>query len=158
MLQISIHAPLAGCDPHCTKYGDCPEIFQSTHPLRGATAANYLDDETILFQSTHPLRGATHASEYRQIVEDISIHAPLAGCDWPLVSGFSCGGYFNPRTPCGVRHCKAHPDAVHRHFNPRTPCGVRRRKEWMATLDGNFNPRTPCGVRPSDSRSTMGFT
>ena len=34
------------------------------------------------FQSTHPLRGATGVVGYRDIGIYISIHAPLAGCDF----------------------------------------------------------------------------
>ena len=34
-----------------------------------------------LFQFTHPLRGATRYCHARLEVEDVSIHAPLAGCD-----------------------------------------------------------------------------
>ena len=55
--------------------------FQSTHPLRGATSAAAASPLRARFQSTHPLRGATR---YRQVFrqhEQISIHAPLAGCD-----------------------------------------------------------------------------
>ena len=59
--DISIHAPLAGCDTDFY-YGrlNAVEIFQSTHPLRGATEFNALSARIdALFQSTHPLRGAT---------------------------------------------------------------------------------------------------
>ena len=48
----------------------------------------------ILFQSTHPLRGATDFPPRSCILIDISIHAPLAGCDHsslqihPLTSKF----------------------------------------------------------------------
>ena len=78
--------------------------FQSTHPLRGATAVCvrgcffdwYFNPRTpcgvrpfdhsfcdidFLFQSTHPLRGATHNCRLRGLPDEISIHAPLAGCD-----------------------------------------------------------------------------
>ena len=34
-----------------------------------------------LFQSTHPLRGATLIIKVRKYIPNISIHAPLAGCD-----------------------------------------------------------------------------
>ena len=38
--------------------------------------------ETIeSFQSTHPLRGATESTYRRFDMDEISIHAPLAGCD-----------------------------------------------------------------------------
>ena len=57
------------------------ERFQSTHPLRGATRneANHIAQNR--FQSTHPLRGATLQQQETQRLRDISIHAPLAGCD-----------------------------------------------------------------------------
>ena len=35
-------------------------LFQSTHPVRGATtAAKNIKPEELQFQSTHPVRGAT---------------------------------------------------------------------------------------------------
>ena len=79
-------------------------IFQSTHPLRGATPSvhktngvvAYFNPRTpcgvrpatttpyrrpMTFQSTHPLRGATGIMSSTGKVTLISIHAPLAGCD-----------------------------------------------------------------------------
>ena len=79
--------------------------FQSTHPLRGATSQfNRLCKQpyhfnprtpcgvrpltarcpliAILFQSTHPLRGATSLLCHDERLLGISIHAPLAGCDY----------------------------------------------------------------------------
>ena len=38
-------------------------------------------DRPSLFQSTHPLRGATGLASAMFAVQRISIHAPLAGCD-----------------------------------------------------------------------------
>ena len=56
---------------------------------------------------------------------DISIHAPLAGCDQVYVRRAYHGNYFNPRTPCGVRLPSICPAVPPHNFNPRTPCGVR---------------------------------
>ena len=130
----------------CWKY---VKIFQSTHPVRGATphhgflwrgcvisihapragCDNPLCDlliEHVVFQSTHPVRGATQLREYRRCRGNISIHAPRAGCD-------RNGGRFS-----GIRY----------NFNPRTPCGVRRGRYWRRSYQIDyFNPRTPCGVR-----------
>ena len=102
--SISIHAPRAGCDiqrkaNHARTSDFNPRtpcgvrleklrinfnavLFQSTHPVRGATQSlfRYKGDLTI-FQSTHPVRGATSAR----------------GLPMLLVLNF------NPRTPCGVR-------------------------------------------------------
>ena len=36
-LDISIHAPLAGCDADRLAKAGVDKLFQSTHPLRGAT-------------------------------------------------------------------------------------------------------------------------
>ena len=123
-----------------------------------------------LFQSTHPLRGATAGKIFLDGRPVISIHAPLAGCD--LGQRCVCAGhrYFNPRTPCGVRltaHLSSftattfqstHPlrgatEGRRRrrqnvaNFNPRTPCGVRHDDLYLPSYSGDFNPRTPCGVR-----------
>ena len=124
--DISIHAPLAGCDGSFVFPSPVHHRFQSTHPLRGATrrkktfrrqAPNFnprtpcgvrhggllcrfprrdFNPRTpcgvrrrhfavvfppMGFQSTHPLRGATNGLEGVDDSFDISIHAPLAGCD-----------------------------------------------------------------------------
>ena len=110
--------------------------FQSTHPLRGATCPDVLPigvqlyfnprtpcgvrpksaAETIMqqqFQSTHPLRGATDFPERSCILIDISIHAPLAGCDAIPVFAVGLQFDFNPRTPCGVRQRKCTKFSAH---------------------------------------------
>ena len=143
--------PLRGATS-LSEYVPTPSIFQSTHPLRGATASmrstsispiNFnprtpcgvrLMNERVNitlegFQSTHPLRGATDSKRLFLRGYEISIHAPLAGCDVrgrrdrrglfhisihaPLAGCDSPHGAFqnkvvnfNPRTPCGVRQCK----------------------------------------------------
>ena len=101
---ISIHAPLAGCDALPGLWHRRLESFQSTHPLRGATGRVHGREAHPGFQSTHPLRGATNRS-FRRLMNQLfqSTH-PLRGA-----TGHKC-----PR----MVDCK--------HFNPRTPCGVRR--------------------------------
>ncbi len=157
---ISIHAPLAGCD-----YGACDRAvrddgFQSTHPLRGATAT-YLD--------------AT-------LDREISIHAPLAGCDGIPYGAPLFARHFNPRTPCGVRRIDSRTLRTHYIFQSTHPLrgatascsSARRGIKFQSThpLRGatrrlytglyvfrNFNPRTPCGVRqhrrPRDRRNSL---
>ena len=80
-----------------------PYIFQSTHPLRGATRRPFAKLPRGRFQSTHPLRGATMPSHLIEHFVSISIHAPLAGCDQRVVHSGLHFFDFNPRTPCGVR-------------------------------------------------------
>ena len=58
-----------------------PGAFQSTRPLRGATAHPYIRGLIPAFQSTRPLRGATAASGIIFCAGEISTHAPIAGRD-----------------------------------------------------------------------------
>ena len=126
--------------------------------------------ESQIFQSTHPMRGATFRDRSLVRIIFISIHAPHAGCDVAQGLRDRVRHDFNPRTPCGVRLSprmaerstwkfqSTHPmrgatagikQAARsiENFNPRTPCGVRRRASSRRTWDAHFNPRTPCGVR-----------
>ena len=119
------------------------------------------------------MRGATQLPRHLILGAEISIHAPLAGCDQKdthaktNTNGISIHA---PLAGCDVR--RGQPGAVSEDFNPRTPCGVRlsgrrgiRAEVGFqsthpmrgATHDradqrskiGHFNPRTPCGVRLS---------
>ena len=60
--------------------------------------------DKLQFQSTRPLRGATALTNAIGEGAEISIHAPLAGRDPPCRMQ-PAGGivYFNPRAPCGAR-------------------------------------------------------
>ena len=104
LLQISIHAPLAGCDGSTMSLGgdagdfnprtpcgvrqtfrryiaEIPNFNPRTpcgvRPLRGSGSS-----QSQRFQSTHPLRGATRGNQDAPAAAGISIHAPLAGCDY----------------------------------------------------------------------------
>ena len=81
LTNISIHAPIVGCDqmiytPYSRHY-----IFQSTHPSWGATYLPARLYVSTLFQSTHPSWGATVANFFKDAFKHISIHAPIVGCD-----------------------------------------------------------------------------
>ncbi len=79
--RISIHAPLTGCDTRKVARAAVHRKFQSTHPSRGATMAPCTAFTISAFQSTHPSRGATVQR----------------------LHGNPKNTYFNPRTPHGVR-------------------------------------------------------
>ena len=78
---VSIHAPLARCDMGVAVENVMDTMFQSTHPLRGATVTTPVTTTVPMFQSTHPLRGATYKTDTNHIHNTVSIHAPLARCD-----------------------------------------------------------------------------
>ena len=146
-----------------------------------------------IFQSTHPLRGATAKSRKEKKLLRISIHAPLAGCDGKGKLRVPRGRDFNPRTPCGVRRGQNARIPHIREFQSTHPLRgatfssvwqLRRIFRFQSThplrgatnvyghlerefaisihaplagcdhggdkyriADTDFNPRTPCGVR-----------
>ncbi len=145
-------------------------IFQSTHPLRGATYRAWLRKPTQAISIHAPLAGCDYWEQPFVILLFISIHAPLAGCDLNSFTGSAVKIDFNPRTPCGVRHSATGAVTFKIDFNPRPPCGVRRPIASTMQIIGvfqsthplrgatsmfcsfcqaflYFNPRTPCGVR-----------
>src|SRR5690606_24932721 len=94
-----------GCDVARKRPPMTPEQFQSTHPIRDATAevkerskglcisihASHTGCDSMSwilifsfesFQSTHPIRDATFASAASVPVDAISIHASHTGCDY----------------------------------------------------------------------------
>ena len=101
--EISIHAPLAGCDVAAFHASARDADFNPRTPCGVRLPA--LTDQAVMarFQSTHPLRGATALLKEIEQGFAISIHAPLAGCDDELRVKKHDPVYFNPRTPCGVR-------------------------------------------------------
>ena len=128
------------------------------------------------FQSTLPLRGATAAKEKFAESQTISIHAPLTGSDGPATSILCPWRNFNPRSPYGER--------PRFHFLPvsfilisihapltgsdpsvsiNTGSGKISIHAPLTGSDGtvlimlysgwNFNPRSPYGERPSQCPS-----
>ena len=107
---ISIHAPLAGCDIPAVWIVIANQNFNPRTPCGvrrhcrrdGQRAAGHFNPRTpcgvrhclrqccnrrCSFQSTHPLRGATISSSFIAARSNISIHAPLAGCDGQHAQG-----------------------------------------------------------------------
>ena len=146
-------------------------LFQSTHPSRGATAYGFeikkdfynfnprtprgvrrlsKRDHVIdrIFQSTHPSRGATFDANVWKIGGNISIHAPLAGCDGKSKTYGYASSNFNPRTPRGVRpDCPAPGREPNRFQSTHPSRGATCQLDGLCFRDPDFNPRTPRGVR-----------
>ena len=79
-LQVSIHAPRAGCDAGAEQQG---AIFRvSIHA---------------------PRAGCDPRATFLEALKDVSIHAPRAGCDCRTAMAQCLRCRFNSRTPCGVR-------------------------------------------------------
>ena len=147
--DISIHAPREGCDSRRRLCIRQRLLFQSTHPMRGATGGfrrktfrfcisihaprEGCDNRgpgpyagTSRFQSTHPSRGATKLSTKMAERIRISIHARLTGCDYPLMAGAIFVGDISIHAPLtGCDSTSTVSDRESNNFNPRTPHGVR---------------------------------
>ena len=78
---VSIHAPREGCDFSWAEWTPNTTLFQSTHPVRGATSQFPYGRFIPEFQSTHPVRGATLLPQTHAGILTVSIHAPREGCD-----------------------------------------------------------------------------
>ena len=121
-LVISIHAPHTGRDyismlltlGSChfnprAPYGARPVVFgndqmtsitfQSTRPIRGATASTALVIIWPVFQSTRPIRGATVVHAVVAAAIAISIHAPHTGRDSGSCWRYSRRGLFQSTRP-----------------------------------------------------------
>ena len=127
--------------------------FQSTHPLRGATAVRSHPRFRGQFQSTHPLRGATSGLRNCCWTGYISIHAPLAGCDDSKCARNPIQSISIHAPLAGCDRALMMARAVLMHFNPRTPCGVRPRAGAPLRWQGIsiHAPLAGCDSRPRPS-------
>ena len=94
-------------------------MFQSTRPVRGATARLVGEHLGDMFQSTRPVRGATAAVRAPHVPLPVSIHAPRAGRDKGGMGVYIYYVGFNPRAPCGAR--------------PRSVSAMMPRAEFQST-------------------------
>ena len=78
-------------------------VFQSTLPLRGATAYRFSIDETLIISIHTPLAGSDVCGRISVDGEFISIHTPLAGSDQRHLQHVRRLVHFNPHSPCGER-------------------------------------------------------
>ncbi len=141
--------------------------FQSTHPLRGATASlrplrplrhisihaplagcdgviSFQAAKHAAFQSTHPLRGAT-AQEAAELARHIiSIHAPLAGCDAAVAKLYRAAVWISIHAP--LAGCDENSDVVPRpnEISIHAPlAGCDRRRDFLLSQAGAFQSTHP---------------
>ena len=119
---ISIHAPLAGCDPSVLRR---PRLFRHFNP-----------------RTPCGVRPFVSLAEKGDI--DISIHAPLAGCDGPRCGRKSETRPFQSTHPlrgATIKDVKGYEGLY--NFNPRTPCGVRRISPQISMFASSFQSTHP---------------
>ncbi len=136
--QISIHAPRGGCDFPFACLNCSMKIFQSTHPVGGATA--YFGQGRRGagdFNPRTPWGVRRVRSRPACVVSTFQSTHPVGGATWSLSIRRCVANYFNPRTPWGVRRPTRAAPPRQRYFNPRTPWGVRPARERMG-VDGEY--------------------
>ena len=92
--------------------------------MRGATALpTVMRSREEVFQSTHPVRGATEVRRFAEDIADISIHAPREGCDLcPGIALVAFLSLFQSTHPVRGATMVILPALIQRtYFNPRTP-------------------------------------
>ena len=118
--------------------------FQSTHPMRGATLFHYTTPMADIFQSTRPVWGATGGLQVVHGVHGISIHAPSAGCDRDAIPAGGSGNLFQSTRPAWGATFLLHRNPLPLpYFNPRAPCGARLGKSIRAEQDAIISIHAP---------------
>ena len=127
--EISIHAPLTGCDGKGLSTNDYTTAISIHAPLTGCdTSLNALSNEIDI--SIHaPLTGCDcNPSSQISVPSQISIHAPLTGCDAIILREICIDGVFQSTHPLrDATDSTLTPLTIAFNFNPRTPYGMRRR-------------------------------
>ena len=97
--HISIHASHAGCDgktgEELSKYAH----FNPRIPCGMRQSLQVSFSMLLIFQSTHPMRDATATTASGATASGISIHASHAGCDIINISLLHCHNIFQSTHP-----------------------------------------------------------
>jgi len=119
--------------------------------MRGATAAKGKKTVAAVFQSTRPMRGATAIFEPVYVNEQISIHAPHAGRDHFQPEAESGKLEFQSTRPMrGATRMASFVVGIFVIFQSTRPMrGATRRRGGNRRKQKHFNPRAPCGARPA---------
>ena len=147
--DISIHAPRAGSDNLSSARRSASSDFNPRSPCgeRRAVVLIVQRDE-IQFQSTLPVRGATAIGYILGSRLSISIHAPRAGSDAYLLGVSLSVRNFNPRSPCGERLTKFFDWFIVTLISIHAPrAGSDSSRSCPLSASCDFNPRSPCGER-----------
>ncbi len=103
---ISIHAPRAGSDANTSAPDQLTLDFNPRSPC-GERRRKNRERRTVLQISIHAPRAGSDLKRKRGAdrLKRISIHAPRAGSDILTEFALTIPANFNPRSPCGERHC-----------------------------------------------------
>ena len=153
---VSIHAPHAGRDRTLQVTVTRQRRFNPRAPCGARQWYTQGDRVDASFQSTRPMRGATALSDDGDRMIEVSIHAPHAGRDSRSRTRQVCSAGFNPRAPCGARRLSCCWSTPCFCFNPRAPCGARPRAIYRRLGGILFQSTRPMrGATSSRSASVL---
>ncbi len=126
-LTVSIHAPHTGSDIISPIRRSSVRTFQSTPPIRGATARAHLRAGVVVVSIHAPHTGSDSAVSVGRSMCSVSIHAPHTGSDHPRSHRGPADrvSIHAPHTGSDLPHRATH--SPEEGFNPRPPYGERRR-------------------------------
>ena len=135
-MAISIHAPIVGCDINPTFSTSFFGVFQSTHPSWGATRSRNRKKRASRNFNPRTHRGVRQCNIIIFLAHfDISIHAPIVGCDSQLNTLHNMQAVFQSTHPSwgATLYVYEYPPKKD-DFNPRTHRGVRHKskKIWIS--------------------------
>ena len=152
-----------------------PGAFQSPRPLRGATCRGrrttwrfchfnprapcgarhgrlaHIPPAILYFNPRAPCGARHRKRQHRQADACISIHAPLAGRDRPLLTAITSPVDFNPRAPCGARHAQAPLQALHGHISIHAPLAGRDSRAGRTVFHGGISIHAPLTGRDAEN-------
>ena len=126
-------------------------IFQSTHPMRGATLPIFVERTGSIYFNPRTPCGVRRAEYVNfELSFAISIHAPHAGCDKGSKRLLCLVNKFQSTHPMRGATFPPRPDRRAAGISIHAPhAGCDRQFKIDVFGAKNFNPRTPCGVRHS---------
>ena len=102
--QISIHAPIVGCDFHINDLEGLYNLNFNPRTHRGVRRWLHNCSAAKSYFNPRTHRGVRPCNCYTSCMStNISIHAPIVGCDSFWFFNINISAYFNPRTHRGVR-------------------------------------------------------
>ena len=124
--KISIHAAHAGCDISSSSSLTVISDFNPRSPcgLRPFFFNTFINP--LIFQSTQPMRAATANPKSHIFQKGISIHAAHAGCDKAIGAIIEAAFISIHAAHAGCDLLRHRLCSSCHHFNPRSPCGLRR--------------------------------
>ena len=129
-------------------------IFQSTHPLRDATAIQCgIRAEITNFNPRTPYGMRLQPCRFTRRNQKISIHAPLTGCDQAHEEAPKAIANISIHAPLTGCDCNASLiQSVNKRFQSTHPLrdATTNWTFWSKDFD-DFNPRTPYGMRPKNT-------